>query len=423
MNADQRMLMELLSQGIKNKGDYNLFPDITDWEGIFYEAKKHDVHTILYPVYKQCFGNKGENTFSKEWARAVIVEGAAQIQIAAAFAELINAFNGEGVETIALKGIVIKELYPSPELRTMADIDLLIHKQDFTEAAALLMEKGYINEGTNEKHTTFRLNENVAVELHTALFNEKHSSSLSDFEAAVWCNTMAYEVHGQALLVLNLECQLTYLCVHLAEHFKTGGFGLRQLCDIVVFVDRYYDEIDWKLFAERIGNLGISRFTHAMFLICNKYFDMKLPFDIKDSDIADSDIADFHNAGYDFSSQKLIDAFLEDILRGGIYGKSTDERQQSANVLKFMRNSGNLKKKTSFMYFLNLLFPSADSLCSRYGYCRKFRILLPAAWVHRLVFGLVRKDFPLKQKAAFLLHPPLLSELDVRISLIQRLGL
>ncbi len=49
------------------------------------------------------------------------------------------------IKTIVLKGAMLAEtVYPNIALRSMGDIDLLIHKDDLDRAAKRILELGYI---------------------------------------------------------------------------------------------------------------------------------------------------------------------------------------------------------------------------------------------------------------------------------------
>ena len=44
---------------------------------------------------------------------------------------------------------------------------------------------------------------------------------------------------------MTLTDHLLYLILHALKHFLYSGFGIRQVCDIALFSERYRDEIDW----------------------------------------------------------------------------------------------------------------------------------------------------------------------------------
>jgi hypothetical protein len=78
------------------------------------------------------------------------------------------------------------------------------------------------------------------------------------------------------------------------------------------------------------------------------------------------------------------DALLADLLYGGIYGSSDRSRVHSSNMT-LNAVSADKKGKKSNGNLLKTVFPPAKSLEIRYPYLRRAPILLPIAWVSRIL--------------------------------------
>ncbi len=61
----------------------------------------------------------------------------------------LNALDEAGCEYVALKGWVMKRLYPCPEYRGMADIDILLKDYDYENISQVLSACGYKSEGSS----------------------------------------------------------------------------------------------------------------------------------------------------------------------------------------------------------------------------------------------------------------------------------
>ena len=61
-----------------------------------------------------------------------------------------------------------------------------------------------------------------------------------------------------------------------------------------------------------------------------------------------------------------------------------------------------LEDKNKFSKAIQILFPTREMMAKRckYLYVKKNPMLLPFAWIHRIVYGLVRKDFDYDDKKA-----------------------
>ena len=84
------------------------------------------------------------------------------------------ALNSRGVEPVLLKGAaLLKTVYPHPGHRRLADLDLLIRKNEMPAAAEALAGIGYSPAGARGHHLNFAARREfpVLIELHTHLFN------------------------------------------------------------------------------------------------------------------------------------------------------------------------------------------------------------------------------------------------------------
>lgn len=109
------------------------------------------------------------------------------------------------------------------------------------------------------------------------------------------------------------DLHLFYLICHAFKHFLHSGFGIRQVCDIVLFANAYGKEIDWIRILQQCREIHADLFTAALFQIGQKY----LTFDPS-------------RAGYPQEWQEIqVDEqlMLDDLLEAGIYGDGTMSRK------------------------------------------------------------------------------------------------
>ena len=71
---------------------------------------------------------------------------------------------------------------------------------------------------------------------------------------------------------------------------------------------------------------------------------------------------------------------LADILASGLHGKADENRSYSARITFNTLATGRVNNGLFFF-----LFPGVEYLQSAYPYAKKHPILLPVAWVHRLL--------------------------------------
>ena len=164
---------------------------------------------------------------------------------------ILSSFNQIGIEVILLKGIaLIHTIYPDIALRPMYDIDILIHKEDFSLVETKLKELGYNNSSfyPEDFHK-----DNMMVDVHWQLMNVTRVKSRSksyciDLDE-IWKGSIPIEISGEKARVLSPEYCLMDLCLHLTFHH--GLRGLIWFIDIAKVIEYYKNEINWDRFIKK----------------------------------------------------------------------------------------------------------------------------------------------------------------------------
>lgn len=374
MDYNQKILVNLLSAAIRKKSipipDYKNI----NLNKIYKNARSHEVYELLYPLVKVLYGqNDAYKKLISEWCRMSVLSSVHQIIHIKQMGKIFNSFNHCSIPVIALKGLVLRELYPHPELRSMGDADILVHKEDITRSRQLLEKLGYIESGSNPVHIHFNHEKYPPIELHWALVNEKHIKTAADFQDKLWENTIWVNIAGEKVLALSAENQLMHICLHMAVHFTYRGFGLRQLCDLVLMIEYTKDSIDWYLFYESCKSYGIHTFVTAIFTVCSILFGIDLPSTLYLSPPSDS---------------YYISLLIQDIFSEGVYGKDNITEINADSLLCRQNHKKWTTSRSKFFLELSFLFPPSKKLNERYSYAKKFCFLTPIAWIHRLFFSI-----------------------------------
>lgn len=152
------------------------------------------------------------------------------------------------LEVIVLKGSAIAEtLYPRPELRPSADIDLLVRESDFPAIEGMVRELGYreVVAERNVHHSVFVRSDapRLRVECHRGLWIElRHRYSLED----IWTRAFTGELAGEEARTMSYEDLLCHLTFHIASHhyFRAPLLWYYDLCRLI---SERGDRIDWDL--------------------------------------------------------------------------------------------------------------------------------------------------------------------------------
>lgn len=376
MNDTQQLLVNLLSAAIRNQPP----PEIkeADWQLLFSSAIAHQIHTLLFPILSKLNPGTGPNDeIMREWQRSALSSGMNQLQHMQNIGDILKELNDADIPVIVLKGLVLRDLYPYPELRTMSDADMVIPGEHMEKAKNLLLRRGYLESNLDPKHIHLLHPVHLSIELHRWLLNQDYVKNAECLESSIWENASPIKIAGAQALRLSPEDEVLYLCLHMAVHLRHSGFGLRQLCDLVLLLESDRDKIDWDTFRCKVKECGFERFVSAILMVCRKLFHMLLP----QSPMVPID-----------ENDPFIDVLIHDILSGGAHGNSSADRQLTNSILNSSKDkrTGYLQSKVS--YFTRLLFPAPKNLGPRYAYAKRHPLLLPMAWIHRMIHDICRKE-------------------------------
>ena len=291
------------------------------------------------------------------------------------YKELLNL----GIPMLVVKGIVCRNMYSNPDYRQSCDEDILIRREDFHKLDQALEQRGFLREQIDhpeKEHeiTFYNAAKGLYLEVHLSLFPEESGAygRLNQEFTDVFDNYVIEKIQGVDIYTLNPTKHMLYLLCHGLKHFLHSGFGIRQLCDMVLFAETYGDRIDWNQVEAGTKRQHMYVFWMNLFDIGEKY----LGFSWKKANIRKP-----RNLKPD------SDAMLADILDSGVYGKSSEERVHSANITLEAVQSH--KKKISIR---SSLFPGMEYMKSRYLYLKKHKWMLPIAWMQRILGYMKNKD-------------------------------
>ena len=129
--------------------------EITDWQGIIDFAKKQSVLNLVAYAAESLKIKPDERTmrFLDEFRmQKMVVE--AQQELAAC--DACQKLDKMGVRHMLLKGSVMKNFYPSPDMRTMGDIDILVDAARCDDVVKAFMADGFEFAGEGNLHSNVK---------------------------------------------------------------------------------------------------------------------------------------------------------------------------------------------------------------------------------------------------------------------------
>jgi len=368
MTEIQVLIGKLLSAAIQDK---KFFESVTgvDWEEVFEIAQIHQIQALIYSVIKDIppeAGGPGKDLL-QVWQKVSSVQVINQVLRRNQARYIIGALKECNIPVILVKGPVIQDMYPKPEYRGITDIDILVRDEHSRLAIETLQNLGYYVEGIGYKHAVLLRDGYLTVEIHAKLLEDYFSEIVQEWEKSVWNRVIPVNMNGVVVQTLPCTDHLLFLCLHMASHFMHAGFGVRMLCDLVVYIKKNHHSIDWELFFKKTKEMGIDTFVNTIFKVCGILFRLDNPIFLDSIPDEDNNI------------WKLID----DIFAGGIFGLTDMARFMSGKYMsllnhKYLSQPGRIKR------LRHLLFPPYRILKQRYTYVLSKPYLTPIAWIHRI---------------------------------------
>lgn len=369
------LFLDVLKSAI-NDYDYDIKSPLSvfEYEQLFDLAEKHKLLPLVFDkLYDTYPYDKKDLDVVKSRVRFLLYRQVAKTD---STIKLYQNFNKIGIYPLIFKGIVCSSLYKKPDFRISSDEDILVRECDFDECVRVLENNGFLpDDAVNDccDHLTFRNGQQITVELHKKLFvrDDSFFKKHNELFENVFDNSICININSFDIRTFNYTENLLYLILHCLKHFIGRGVGIRQLCDIIIFADKYGDFVDFDKLYFDCKSVNAEYYAAAIFKIGKKYLGKEI------------------HRFYDNPNWRKIRTdempLLDDILSSGIYGKVTDSHALSGtfsfSMLKNGKN-GIIKK----------IFCSSKDLNDRYAYAKKCPVLLPVAWVHKFFFLMTGKN-------------------------------
>lgn len=382
MNKSQQIVINLLSHAIRGKKYEIDIDENINWNEIIEEANEHSIKGLIYTAISKTQYTK---TINKEilddLKKTTFFSGMYQINHIKQVAKVLEEFNKEEIKAIALKGLIVREFYPNPEQRTMGDADIIVKHKDLDKVRSILEKLGYrASSNKCHHHIEFEHEQHLDIEVHWTLGNGRFFDSVECIEGNIWETCIPVNIGGSSAFSLALEDMTLHLITHMVNHIKSSGFGIRQVCDLVVLVEKQGHLIDWNLFNKKVRECNIIKFTSVIFNICNKLFNMDIPSEIHIENIDEDN----------------LNIFIDEIFSNGVFGKRYAHKQY-ANWSACDLDENESKKRYLRKVFY-IMFGHIDTWGDKYNYAKKNKLLIPIAYIHKVLYGLFGDKFTLKEK-------------------------
>ena len=365
LNREQLELCRLLSLALHNKALERLSPDV-DYARVIAVAESHKVMALLHPVLEHAglqesiwkiVDRKGEQTVRQSYRLLMLSR------------YVIGLLKENGIDAILLKGCGTAAWYPVPELRKSGDIDLLFKSEDETrKALQILAQQGFVTteDQPANHHIVCESRDSVSLELHMSLAepfdSEKTNRFLADCQKEYFAHRRVVDCMGVAFELTSDGYHAFYLLLHMLQHYVRAGFGVKLLCDWVVFWESPLSEEEKKIFLRLTQESGTFGFAVMMTRVCVKYLGLRetqveFLMQTEPKDVCD-----------------LTEELMAEIFEAEEFGHSSKDR------MVVLRGTGLMDYAREFHHQMKLNYPKAG----------KIMVLYPVLWIMTLCGFLYR---------------------------------
>jgi len=186
-----------------------VLPD-TDWLALLRMAEENGVLALVHQSLLE-MGTEMPEFFI---ATARKSRGSAE-RLATELEALLQSFAEGGIDVLPLKGPALaQELYGNAIVRTCKDLDLLVRRNDYSRAEALLLDMGFTGGVTNDSERRF-FRHGILVELHFDIT----SPNIFQFDLdGIWSRSHRENFRGQPMHVMFHDDLVLFLCSHGLSH-------------------------------------------------------------------------------------------------------------------------------------------------------------------------------------------------------------
>jgi hypothetical protein len=253
-----------------------------DWDGFCVQVGKHSMAPLIYHTLRD------DDTILPLWVKEKLQSAYYQSArrntlLYQELDQIVHVLNDAKIPVILLKGAALAiGVYGNIALRPMADIDLLVRKENMSRTEELFLEHGYeIHDHADSylRHATFTREDSgwpCRVEVHRHMVSSAYYRR-SIPEKWLWPDPIEVIIDNASSLRLSPDAAIFHASLHVLDHIAIES-TLLWLWDIVE-ISQCHD-IDWDTLADRTIKFKIVLPIRSMLLECKELLDLPIPDDV-----------------------------------------------------------------------------------------------------------------------------------------------
>ena len=357
LNTEKNMLHIIMQIFQREPVDLPSEANLTE---LYEELYMQSLVPLTYPYLKSFLPKESE--IGAKWLERFAQQSYRWFSMMEAQKELTELLTKCGYAHAILKGSANGIYYPHPQLRYSSDIDFLVRVEEIDEIYDMLLGNGFEPHGEKDdsKHHLELQKRNVIFEMHKRPGGSRVEDKQTDQELFAFfqngLNDVEFVTCGKySIPILPRLQNAMVLLMHTAQHLQSG-LGIRHILDWMTFAKDNVDDDFWYNELAPMAQKGnVYPLAKIMTKMCQKYLGLSKELTwCQDAD------------------DELCDMLMEYVFQQGDFGTKAGEKDAEVRVLTDVQKSGGFIKrfKDSSLYSM----PAA----------RKYKILLPVAWIYQL---------------------------------------
>ena len=336
-----------------------------DLKQLLIMARKHAVASMVcMALEKTAVFAKADEATKKQWIDAKNKAIRKNMLLDAERKAILHELEIQGIWYMPLKGSILKDWYPKPGMREMADNDILFDPSGREQVREIFQNRGYktisfgkINHDEYEKTPIYNF------EMHFYLFHGTFNELTEQYENV---KERLLPVDGTAYqFAFTPEDFYVFVLAHAHKHYSHSGTGIRTLADIYVMNRHLGGIMDRDEVEQKLTQLGIAEYEQHSRVLAEKLFSAVRP-------LAETELTE---------NEKEMLLYYCDATTYGTVDNRVNNR-----LHELQENSENIKLWTKVKYCCVRLFPGREFCKFAYPFVYKHPWTLPFFWVWRIVY-------------------------------------
>lgn len=348
----------LISCAVNKISPSKEFLDDIDQERLFKLSSAHSLDAIVGTTLKASgvkISTKWEENIQKSIRKAILFDAERK--------KICVFFESNQIWYMPLKGVILKDFYPSLGLRQMSDNDILFDKTRAKDVKTFMLSQGYrcLYYGIGQ-HDSYEKEPVYNFELHTSLYslNKKFEKYYKNVNNRLVKNSESDYKYG-----FTDEDFYIYILTHAYKHYTSGGTGVRSLLDFYVYLINK-PNLDFSYIENECKKLDIFDYEIKSRNLCMKIFKENIP----------EKSTEFE----EYLTNEEMNELMY-YISSGAYGRQ--DRQVKNKLERFKKE----KNGNKFKFIIRRIFPDMEVYKIYYPFFYKHKILLPIGWFYRLIKG------------------------------------